>query len=126
MNKIQEEIVQLKHCNKILHEKLKEKDEIQTYDKEISCFNTALTHCVYHLLDNHVAVSKVSPCISTVTEQLTGEKCTRLPSKSTVENRNVQRLYLAQKQIDKELGSKANTTLYRYSDETLKYRPNVH
>ena len=98
-------------------------DIIQTFNHEKRCFNTAVTRCVYDLLDNHVAITKVSSCITSVISNLTGKTCERLPSKSTVENMNIQRVWVAQQQLATELPTKSDTTLY--SDETSKYGEKV-
>ena len=122
MNK---ELIELRSENKAMKEKIGEVDNdiIQTFNHEKRCFNTAVTRCVYDLLDNHVAITKVTSCITSVISNLTGKTCERLPSKSTVENMNIQRVCVAQQQLATELPTKSDTTLY--SDETSKYGEKV-
>ena len=70
------------------------------------------------LLSHNVTTSHVSPVIETVLK-LVNKKPNKLPSTSTVNNMNIQRLILAQKQLGEEYAVKKNTTIL--SDETTKF-----
>lgn len=126
MKEMKEEILQLREENLSLRNSLQQTEDsakIETYDHERNCFSDATTKCVYGLLEQHVSVARVSAVIDTVTTSLMKKRCTRLPSKTTVTNMNIQRLAVAQEQIAEEMASKEHTTLY--SDETSKYGEKV-
>ena len=70
------------------------------------------------LLSNHVSTSRVVPVIEAVLK-LCGKTANRLPSTSTINNFNINKLILSQKQIAEDVAPKLNTTLE--TDETSKY-----
>ena len=73
---------------------------------------------VYQLLSINVAAKNIASCLKAVLKYA-GKIPNRLPSVSTVNNMNTQRLLLAQKQLQEEIAPALNTTLE--TDETLKY-----
>ena len=84
-------------------------------------FSGELRECIYSLLSNYyVSVHCVPEVIRSVLK-LVGIPCDnlRLPSRSTVLNMNVERLIVCQTQLNENMPSKENLTLY--SDETSKY-----
>jgi hypothetical protein len=91
---------------------------VETFDVNKKCFTSDLQECVYALLTCNVSSSQVSPIIAHVLK-LANKEATKLPSRSTVNNMNVQRLILSQKQLGEEFVKKENTCLL--SDETSKY-----
>ena len=92
--------------------------KIITYDVQAKQYTPELQQCVYKLLNYNVSFSNVSPVISSVLE-LIHCKANTLPSKSTINNMNVQKLALAQSQIAEELATENNMCLL--SDETNKF-----
>ncbi|CAG2220930.1 unnamed protein product [Mytilus edulis] len=91
---------------------------IKLYDEQSRKYTKEAQECVYQLLNNNVTTSRVGPVITTVLK-LVGMRPNKLPSVSTVNNMNVQRLILAQTQLAEELSQKNSTCLL--SDETSKY-----
>jgi len=75
--------------------------------------------CVFELLNNNVTTSRVGPVIETVLK-LAGTKPNKVPSTSTVNNMNVQRLILAQAQIAEKL-TQQDDSFCLLSDETTKF-----
>lgn len=74
-----------------LHEMM---DEI-TFDEERNCYTSDMQTCVYSLLQCNVPSSSVAPVISAVFK-LAKRKITILPSRTTVNCMNVQRLNSSQ------------------------------
>lgn len=72
---------------------------------------------MYELLNHNVSVSKIPAVIETVLK-LTDHKCSKLPSKSTIIEMNVQRLALSQRHIGEVFSKSDSTTLL--NDETSK------
>ena len=97
---------------------VQESDTVNLLDNECKIYKHMLQECVYKLLSHNVTTSHVSPVIEIVL-QLVNKIPNRLPSTSTVNNMNVQRLILAQKQLGEEYVCKKNTSLL--SDETTKF-----
>ena len=81
-----------------------------------------MKECVMSLLTHNVPTGQVSAVISAVMK-LACRKASDLPSKSTVNDWNVMRLILAQKQIGEILPSQSNLGLL--SDETSKFGKKV-
>ena len=77
-----------------------------------------MQQCVFQLLSYNVSFSCVSPVIESVLS-LVDLKPNTLPSKSTINNMNIQRLALAQKHIADQLTSENKLCLL--SDETNKF-----
>ena len=92
--------------------------EIKTFDEEKKCFTSDLQVCVYSLLTCNVSCSQISSVIEHVLK-LANRTASKLPSRSTVNNMNVQRLILSQKQLGEEFAERKNTCLL--GDETSKY-----
>jgi hypothetical protein len=88
---------------------------VETFDVDEKCFKGDFQECVYDLLTCNVSSSQVSPIIGHVLK-LANKEATKLPPRSTVNNMNVQRLILSQKQLGEECVKKENTCLL--SDET--------
>lgn len=81
-------------------------------------YNEQTQVCVFELVNNNVTKSRVGPVIETVLK-IAGTKQNRVPSTSTVNNMNVQRLILAQAQIAEKLTQDDSFCLL--SDETSKF-----
>lgn len=81
-------------------------------------YNEQTQECVFELVNNNVTKSRVGPVIETVLK-IAGTKQNRVPSTSTVNNMNVQRLILAQAQIAEKLTQDDSFCLL--SDETSKF-----
>ena len=71
----------------------------------------------YELLDNSVAMDKVSNVLQSVLK-LCGKNPDRLPSNSTIRNINVRNMGLTHIQLSSTLTENSDMTLY--TDETLK------
>ena len=93
------------------------KTEIVTCD-ENGRYTTDMQQCVFSLLKHHVSTIHVSSVISIVLK-LAGKTAAKLPSVSTINNMNVQRLIIAQKQLGESVRSTDDTCLY--TDETTKF-----
>ena len=78
----------------------------------------ALQKCIFEMLENRVSARNVSKIITCVLK-FAGHTMSHTPSTSTINNMNIQRLLLAQKQLGDEFASQPNTTLL--SDETTKF-----
>ncbi|WAQ95042.1 SPIN3-like protein [Mya arenaria] len=74
-------------------------DNVVTYDEEKRKYTPQLQQCVYDLLNLNVSLKNVSPAIESVLN-IVQIKPNRLPSKSTVNNMNIQRLALMMRQIN--------------------------
>jgi len=81
-------------------------------------FTAELQMCVYDLLKHNVTTREVAPVIKSVL-QLAGKEASHLPCKSTVNNMNIQKLFLSQSQLLDVLPNEEHTTLY--TDETTKF-----
>ena len=92
-------------------------ETITVSDEDKRAFLPELQTCVYELLSNHVSSSKVSKVIEEVLK-LAGKKVNHLPSTSSVQNMNLQRLTLSKKQLG-DLVDDGYVSLY--TDETSKY-----
>lgn len=95
-----------------------EQKKLHIFDKERHCYSKELQECVYELLNHNITTSHVGPVINSVLNMI-GVKANKLPSTSTINNMNDQRLILAQSQIGEELAKNQNTCLL--SDETSKF-----
>ncbi|XP_053392120.1 uncharacterized protein LOC128554835 [Mercenaria mercenaria] len=93
-------------------------DNVNTYDDDKKVFTPELQQCVYELLNSNVSFQQVSPVIESVLNMVK-IKANRLPSKSTVNNMSIQRLFLSQKHIGEKLTPKPNICVL--SDETNKF-----
>ena len=111
----------------ILEYKLETKEEdlaferrevVEIYDDEKKSYKPELQMCVHSLLENHVSTARVAPVIEACLK-LGGKTANKLPSATTVNNMNVQRLVLAQKQLAEEVSTKEHLTIE--TDETSKY-----
>ncbi|XP_071149165.1 uncharacterized protein [Mytilus edulis] len=91
---------------------------IVTYNEDRKCFTPDLQQCVYGLLNCNVSCSQITPVIQHAL-QLSNRQANKLPSRSTVNNMNVQRLVLSHRQLSEEFKEKQNTCLL--GDETSKY-----
>ena len=125
----EEQIINLLDENENLKQEIRilqnEINELQAdlSDKIITCdengkFSSDMQQCVYSFLQHHVSSTHVSSVISAVLK-LAGKTASRLPSVSTVNNMNVQRLVLAQKQLGESIKKTDDTCLY--TDETSKF-----
>ena len=131
---LKEEILKLKKENQQLRAQIIESDyerdvdrdviaayeegTLQLYDEELNRYTTETQLCVHKLLENHVSTTRVGPVIAACLK-LAGKTANRLPSATTVNNINIQRLNLSQKQIAEEFSTKENTTIE--TDETSKF-----
>ena len=104
--------------NDWLREMVNNADVIETFNHEKNCYSQELQECAFSLLENNVTSSKVSPVIESVLK-LAKMKATRLPSRTTVNSMNVQRLVVSHRQIEEEFAQQPNTCLL--SDETSKF-----
>ena len=91
---------------------------IKLYDEGKRQYTKETQECVYEVLSHNVTLSHVSPVIK-ASLALAGLQPDKLPSTSTINNMNIQRLMLSQKHIADELSNKHNTCLL--SDETSKF-----
>lgn len=91
---------------------------IVTYDEDRKCYTGDLQQYVYGLLNCSVSCSQITLVMQHVL-QLANRQATQLPSRSTVNNMNVQRLFLSQRQLSEEFKEKRNTCLL--GDEASKY-----
>lgn len=73
-------------------------NQVNLFDDECKIYRSDTQECVYALLNFNVTTSKVSPVIETVLK-LANLKPNKLPSVQTVNNMNIQRLLVAQKQV---------------------------
>ena len=117
MDELKREVNDVKAENEYLR-LLVDNNEVILYDEEAKVYLPSTQKCVYELLNYNVSLSNVSPVISTVLK-LANLHPNKLPCKSTVNNMNIQRLLLAQKQLSETLQEKEETCLL--SDETSKY-----
>lgn len=69
-------------------------------------------------MNNHVSTTIVGPVIEACLK-LVGKIPDRLPSATTINNMNIQRLVLAQNQLAESISQKENTTIE--TDETSKF-----
>ena len=100
----------------LLHEKMAESCELIVYSNGV--YTPSFQKCVYNLLECNVSSTQVSRVLETVLN-LVGKRANKLPSRSTINNMNIQRLALSQTQIATDFSLKQNTTLL--TDETSKY-----
>ena len=96
---------------------------VNNYNEDVITFDGykysyELQQTIYKLLECHVSYRNIPEVINTVCK-LVGKRVSHLPSQSTINNLNVQRLIISQKQIGEEFNEKQNLTLL--SDETTKY-----
>ena len=77
-----------------------EQKKLNLYDEHHRSYTKETQECVYELLNNNVTTSRVGPVIKSVLNVL-DYKADKVPSTSTVNNMNVQRLtcMLAQKHV---------------------------
>ena len=102
LNDMQNQLNDSQVENDLLHEKVQESDIVNLFDNECKIYTHMLQECVYKLLSHNVTTSHVSPVIEIVLK-LVNKKPNKLPSTSTINNMNVQRLILAQKQLGKNM-----------------------
>ena len=93
-------------------------ENIITFDEGRNCYTSDMQTCVYSLLQSNVPSSSIAPVISAVLK-LAKRKTTILPSRTTVNCMNVQRLIIAHKQAEEQFAKQKNTCLL--SDETCKF-----
>ena len=74
--------------------------------------------CIYELLLNNVSASKI-PIVEKAVFKLVNTVPNKIPSKSTILEMNLQRLYLSQTQLSEVFSQKENTILM--TDETSKF-----
>ncbi|XP_060574411.1 uncharacterized protein LOC132732081 [Ruditapes philippinarum] len=91
---------------------------IITFNDDLRAYTPEMQQCVYSLLQHNVSTTKIPLVIRDVLK-LAKMDASHLPSKSTCNNMNIQRLHLAQQQIAEDLPAKMNTCLL--SDETSKF-----
>uniref|UniRef100_A0A8W8L2R4 Uncharacterized protein n=1 Tax=Magallana gigas TaxID=29159 RepID=A0A8W8L2R4_MAGGI len=94
------------------------KDTVSFFDEQEKKYSVELRNCIYSLLQLHVSSQVCSQVIESVLS-LVNIKANKLPSASTVQNMNIERLVLAQKQLSESLPNTENLTIY--TDETTKY-----
>ena len=80
-------------------------------------YSYELQKTVYELLGNQVSARNIPGVINSVCK-LVGKSVSHLPSHTTINNMNVQRLIVSQKQVGEQFGEKQDITLL--SDETTK------
>lgn len=88
---------------------------MKLFDDSTLKYTPELQTCVHTLLSNHVSTTRVGPVIEACLK-LVGKIPDRLPSVTTINSMNIQRLILAQKQLSEEISQKENTTV-----ETSKF-----
>jgi len=91
---------------------------IHLFDEITQKYKPEVQTCVHSLLDNHVSTTRVGPVIEACLK-LVGKIPDRLPSATTINNMNIQRLVLAQNQLAESISQKENTTIE--TDETSKF-----
>ena len=120
-NKLKETEIKLKEIdleNDWLRSIVDDNKTVLTFDENKNACLPSMQKCVYNLLEHNVATGSVGPVIDACLK-LADLSASRLQSRSTVANMNVQRLLLAQKQLSEEFVAKENVCLL--SDETSKY-----
>ena len=93
-------------------------NHVNLYNNDCNSYTAETQECVYTLLNHNVTTSKVSPVIEAVLK-LVNLKAKKLPTTTTRNNMNIQRLILEQKQLSETLITNSNMCLL--SDETSKY-----
>ena len=120
VQQLQNLIIEMGDEMKTLQEQVAEleREEVNTLEADGKTYNADTQKCVYQLLQHHVGSTQIGPVIGAVLK-LANKTATSLPCKSSVNNMNVQRLVVSQKQLAEEFSSKKNTT--HYTDETSKF-----
>lgn len=95
-----------------------QKKLVKLFDEHTLKYTTKLQTCVHTLLSNHVSTTRIGPVVKACLKMV-GKVPDRLPSTTTVNNMNVQRLIISQKQLSEEISKKENTTIE--TDETSKF-----
>jgi hypothetical protein len=108
----------VEYLNNIVEDIDIEKRVIHVYDEQSRKYTSPLKNCVYELLKLNVSASKVGDVIKTVLKLVNIEP-NRVPATSTVLEMNLQRLYLAQKQLGEVFSKENNSCLL--TDETSKF-----
>ena len=119
--KLQEKDVQIRGLieeNEWLRNLVEDNKLIETFDEKRKRYTPELQKCVYSLLDNNVSASKIGPVINSCLK-LAEREASKIPSKSTVLEMNVQRLALAHEQISDTFTKKETVCLM--TDETSKF-----
>ena len=93
-------------------------ENITFFDNNEGKYSYELRQCIYDLLSLNVSASNCSNVIRSVLK-LVNKKVEKLPSSTTILNMNVERLILAQEQVNEILPEENNLTIY--TDETSKY-----
>jgi hypothetical protein len=117
---LKQKITELEYQNEVLLEQQRhlENEVVNIFDEEKRCYTPQLQQCVHTLLENHISTTRVGKVIEACLGMV-GKKSNKLPSASTINNINIQRLVLSQKQLGEEVSAKENITLE--TDETSKY-----
>ena len=92
------------------------KDEVKSKD-DAGVYTQEMKECVFSLLNHNVPTGQIPAVIESVLK-LAG-KTTEVPSKSSINDWNIMRLILAQRQLAEEVPQKSNLGLL--SDETSKF-----
>ena len=103
--------------NEWLREMVNDNGTIYTQDDK-GHYTSDIQQCVCELLNYNVSYGQVGPVIQTVLK-LASLKASDIPSRSTINNWNIMRLILSQKQLAEELPDQS--TLGLLSDETSKF-----
>lgn len=91
---------------------------VKLFDEHTLKYTTELQTCVHTLLSYYVSTTRIGPVIEACLK-IVGKVPDILPSTTTVNNMNVQRLIISQKQLSEEISKKENTTIE--TDETSKF-----
>ena len=74
---------------------------VELFDPVTLKYTPEVQKCVHTLLENHVSTHRVGPVLEACLK-LVDKKPNRLPSTTTVNNMNIQRLILTQKQLSED------------------------
>ena len=106
------------YLQNLLNDSSNNKKHVIVFDEKSRKYTPELKKCVYEMLQNQVSASKVSCVINTVLKMVDIIP-NKLPSRTSVLDMNIQRLYLAHAHIVDVFSKEENTVLL--TDETSKF-----
>lgn len=112
---LRRQLTVMEYERKVDHAIINEQQDniVKLFDDSTLKYTPELQTCVHTLLSNHVSTTRVGPVIEACLK-LVGKIPDRLPSVTTINSMNIQRLILAQKQLSEEISQKE-------TDETSKF-----
>lgn len=101
---LRRQLITMEYERDIAQESIREAQNpiVNLYDEDLKKNTLLKFSCVHSLLENHVSTKTVGPVIEACLK-LVGKIPNRVPKTTTVNNMNIQRLNLAQKQLGDEL-----------------------